>query len=40
MKFEIKKFPSFRPVDVDGENEAVAIVCSSGTTGLPKGINE
>lgn len=25
-------------VDVDGENTAVAIICTSGSTGLPKGV--
>ncbi|XP_055308228.1 probable 4-coumarate--CoA ligase 1, partial [Sitodiplosis mosellana] len=28
----------FVPVKVDGENESAAIVCSSGTTGLSKGV--
>lgn len=27
----------FAPVNVDGENDIAAILCSSGTTGLPKG---
>ncbi|KAM3960485.1 luciferin 4-monooxygenase [Aphomia sociella] len=28
----------FTPVDVNGKEEAVAVMCSSGTTGLPKGV--
>ncbi|XP_031623989.1 probable 4-coumarate--CoA ligase 1 [Contarinia nasturtii] len=28
----------FVPVEVDGENDTAVIVCSSGTTGLPKGV--
>lgn len=28
----------FSPVDIDGENETAIIVCSSGTTGLAKGV--
>lgn len=31
------KYIDHRPVEVDGENETAAIVCSSGTTGLSKG---
>lgn len=29
---------TLRPVEVDGVNDIAAIVCSSGTTGLSKGM--
>lgn len=34
---ETLKENDFRSVKVDGENDAVVIICSSGSTGLPKG---
>ncbi|XP_031627698.1 4-coumarate--CoA ligase 1-like [Contarinia nasturtii] len=35
---EVNDEDTFSPVDVDGENTTVAIICTSGSTGFPKGV--
>ena len=38
VSFLRDKSSSFEPLDVNGKNLIAAILCSSGTTGLPKGV--